>query len=129
VSGVRPAVIVGVGVAALAYLCLLCRSGDLDAAGGRADQEIAQAKFELLQAKRELYSRLTPTAVGATPDDCQTPCKYTDAEVVATKPLPAVEACVIVELAGPYSGERPRQETEPDSTKPRAGPETRMANH
>lgn len=115
----RGFVTIGVlGLMALGYLVLAWRAADLDAQVGVMDHKLAKAKFEQMQARRELSLVLNPCAVPYQTADTLQRTLVVQQDVVPCPQLPPVESSVLAEVTGtsaPALAQRPR--SQPESTK------------
>lgn len=94
--------ILGVGLCAVLYLVLSWRAVELDAQVGLLEEELGRARFEHLQARRELFAALSPEALGeGQPRLAPTGVGITEPEVIPMPPLPPAEPCILSEIGGP----------------------------
>lgn len=96
------ALIVGVGLCALVYLALSWRAVELDAQVGLLEEALGRARFEHLQARRELFAALSPEALsedapGLAPTSA---AAAPELEVIPMPPLPPTEPCILGEVGG-----------------------------
>ena len=96
------ALILGVGLCALLYLALSWRAVELDTQVSRLEEELGRARFEHLQARRELFAALSPEALnedapGLTPTGAGA---LPEPEVIPMPSLPPPEPCILGEVGG-----------------------------
>jgi hypothetical protein len=92
--------ITGLAIAAVVYLVLVARAAQLDAQVGEMDQDLARARFDLIQAKQEFFDsvRAEPGAPAAQPS--QTAEDLANAETLQVCGLPRVQPSILQDAAG-----------------------------
>lgn len=88
------------GMFAVAYLLLAWRAMDLDTQVGVGDQRLAQAQFEVLQARRELSLLLSPAVAANLTSQTASGNSAVPQDVIACPQLPPRESSPLLGLAG-----------------------------
>lgn len=93
-------VIVLLGTFAVLYLLLAWRAADLDAQVGDGDLRLAQAQFQVLQARRELSLLLSPAAAATLTSQSAQGNTAAEQDVISCPQLPPQESSPLLGLAG-----------------------------
>jgi hypothetical protein len=94
------AVVFFCGTFAVVYLLLAWRASYLDTQVGEGEKRIAQAQFELLQARRELSLLLSPAAAATLTSQTAQGNAAVPQDTIACPQLPPQEPSPLLGLAG-----------------------------
>ena len=98
-------IIVVVGALALGHLVLTWRAVDLDAQVVLVEDELAQARLEVLRARREMFATFSPAALADETANASRVSTCAHQDLVPCAELPPLETCVLTDAGGHSSTE------------------------